>query len=190
MENEEITPGQTEQTLESEQTETVEPVAQSNDPLDLIQDRDALLAEAKKFRSIAQRKAKTETQKVENTIAPVASNSAFITRNDLEKIATRKAKELVGAEIAAEYDSLVKIPLGGYDSLDAESVAKNLKERFAILKARKPDGEKKEDISDLTATKVAVGTGAGGNKETKPDKKDPPNFSLPKKPTEWYLKKA
>ena len=161
--------------------------SQAGDPLDLLSDPEAIRAEAKKFRSIAQRKAKPVVEKKTETPS-VIQTSDFVRKSDLERGATNKAKQLVGPEVAAEFDELVKIPLGGYDPLDAESIASNLRERYAILKARKPTEEKNSGVNDLSSTKVMTGTGAGGNTTQKPDKKDPPNFSLPKSPKDWYQK--
>jgi hypothetical protein len=175
------------QTLESPVVDATDG-SQGGDPLDLLSDPEEIRAEAKKFRSIAQRKAKPIVEKKIET-QQIVQTSDFVRRSDLERGATNKAKQLVGSEIAAEYDELIKIPLGGYDPLDAESIALNLKERYAILKARKPSEEKKnEGVNELSSTNVVTGTGAGGNVVQKPDKKNPPNFSLPKDPKDWYVK--
>jgi len=190
MNEDEIIPGQEGTDLELE-NDFEKDHDQGTDPLDLITDPDELRDEVKKFRAIAKRRASKEVKVEEKPKEEKpATETNFVTKADLARVATREAKELVGEDIVAVYDELLKIPLGGYDHLDAKSIAANLKERFAIFKARSPEEKKKEDLSELTTTKVAVGTGAGTDKKTEPAKKDPPNFSIPQKVDNWYKPKT
>ena len=178
--NEELTPDQTEQALEPDvevQTDT-----QGDDPLDLIEGED-LRAEAKKYRSIAQRKAKVEKPEAKPEKVEV-KETPFVTKSDMAKMATREALEMVGAEVATQYEELIKIPLGGFDPLDSKSIASNLKERFTILKARSP--EEKGDVSGLKSTAIVSGSGIGSDKS---QKKEPPNFHKRLQPEDWYPKK-
>jgi len=174
--------------LETEVVTTTEDPS-GDDPFDSIED-EKVRADAKKFRAIANRhKDKPQETKVETKVL-TADTSKFVSKDDMARIATREAKELVGVEVTAEYEELIKIPLGGYDPLDPKSIAANLKERFAILQARKSPVEKKEDVSGLSSTTVVAGTGAGSGKENKPVQKDPPNFHKTLGPEDWYPKKS
>ena len=158
---------------------------QGDDPLDLLEGED-LRNEAKKFRSISQRKPKVVVEKKAEVVIPkiTTDTSDFLKKSDIAKIALQDAKELVSDEIKEHWDDLIAIPLAGYDNLNAKSIAKNMAERLVIFQQRNPTGEKKEDISDLTTTR-ANGTGSGPSSD-KTVKKDPPNFALPKQPKDWY----
>lgn len=175
-------------------SESTDEEAQGGDPLDsLVAEPEKLLAEAKKFRAISKRRSKGEKEKqpIQKVSAPPAlpdtDPSNFVTKDDLKRIATREAKKLVGAEIAAEWDELAKIPLSGFDPLDPESIAQNLRDRYAILQSKKPKSENKEGVDKLTETVVSQGTGSGPSQAAeKSDVKNPPNFNLPKQPKDWY----
>lgn len=185
--NEEINGGEQPQELELEGADANQDIPGA-DPFDLIED-EGVRAEAKKFRAIANRKGKEKppapiAPKVE---APVINTSDFVTKKDLGVVAVNTAKGLVSDEVKDNWDALMGIPLAGYDSLDAQSIAKNMTERLAIFKARNPeDGKKKkEDVSDLTTTK-ATGTGSAPSVDKKTEVKNPPNFNMPTKPESWY----
>lgn len=182
MENTDITPSQTEQELELEtSTETTEET-QGGDYLDAIEDKEMLRAEAKKFRAIGSRKSKTPPKEVEKPSDSQPVSGEFLTRSDYAKIATREARKKVDADIAEVWDELVAIPLAGYDPLDSDSIAKNMRARYAVYKAEQPSKETKPDTSELTTTK-AVGTGQAKPRTVK---KDPPGFNLPKGASDWY----
>lgn len=149
-----------------------------------------LRAEAKKIRSIDQRKAKKP-----EVVAPKKTDvresipdTDVVRKSDMAKIATRKAKEMLPEEVVAVYDELLKINLGGFDYLDENSIAANLKERYTLFKSRNPDVETAPDTTSLTETR-ATGTGSkpkdGGIKTT-----STLNIPESKKPEDWYPKKS
>ncbi len=140
---------------------------------------DELRAEAKKFRSISQRMSKTPPE----TRPAAEMPTDVVRRSDLEKVATREAKEIVGPEVVAVWDELLKIPLGGFDPLDKNSIASNLKERFTVYQARTRK-EDKPDTSHLRTTTAPQGTGG----EAPQDKIS--KINAPKKPEDWYPKPA
>ena len=106
-----------------------------------------------------------------------------VRKSDLEKIATNQAKEMVDVEVREHWDELIKIPLGGFDTLDAKSIASNLKERMEIFRSRNPKDAKKEDTSHLRETTAPKGTGGDAPKDN--DSK----IQTPIKPEGWYPKK-
>jgi len=208
MEKDELNPDGQEQQPE-ETVEVVTPPV-SGDPLDDIQDVDALRAtarllpgfgedqvaklsemesadevraEIKKVRAISRRKSSKPTPEPEK-VEEEKPKSEFVTKKDLAKVATNDAKALVSDEVLEVWDDLMSIPLGGYDLLDSRSIAANMVERFAIHSARNPEADTKPDTSDLTASAVKAGTAQGVKPKAKPV--EPPNFRLPKQPGEWY----
>ena len=140
---------------------------------------DELRAEAKKFRSISQRK-KPEQPRTE--VQPEIPTDV-VRKSDLAKVATSQAKKMLPAEVLEVYDELVKIPLAGFDSLDSESIASNLKERYNIYRTRNPKQDGKPDTTHLQTTTAPKGTGGDAPKE----KVIGGNIS--RKPDSWYPKK-
>jgi hypothetical protein len=180
MSNDEPNAGQDATDLELE----LETTSGEKDPLDLLGE-DELRAEAKKLRAINNRKPKVDTVvKKEEPAKVVVPTDDFIKKSDVARLAVSNAKDLVSDEVREHWDDLLNIPLSGYDNLDAKSIAQNMADRLVIYNARNPKVEKKEDVSDLSTTK-ATGTGSGPA-EKKDKVKDPPNFSVSKKPDDWY----
>lgn len=139
---------------EPQAPETKEP---SGDPLDDIQDP-AARAEAKKFRAIARRNVdKAEAPAPQAPSQPVESVAKLVTFN---------AKQLVSDEVKENWEALQSIPLGGYDANDPESIARNMTDRLAILKA-KP--QKDSSANDLSTSAVTTGrAGQAPTSEKKP----------------------
>ena len=169
--------------IELESNETL-----SSDPIDLIEDVDELRAEAKKFRSISQRKPKAPV--VEKPVEPVkpapTDTSDFLKKSDVARLALQEAKDLASDEVKEHWDELISIPLSGYDNLNAKSIAANMAKRLVIYRLDNPKVEKKETGAEDLSKTNAVGTGGGSGGDKSIPKKDPPNFNLPKKPEEWY----
>lgn len=117
----------------------------SGDPLDDIKD-EAARAEAKKHRAIARRQGDKETPAP--TPAPAPSGDVALTNKAV-------AKTLVSQEVRENWDELMSIPLGGYNANDPESIAENMTQRLAILKARP---RKSDPAKDLTASPGIRGT--------------------------------
>lgn len=168
--------GQQDGTQGTEPTDT-----QSGDPLDDIKDPVAR-AEAKKFRAIARRQDKADRPVVTLTQSPVPTD--YVSKNDIARIATTQAKDLVSDEVRDNWDTLVGIPLAGFDAMDAKSIAKNMTERLAILKAR-TGTPAANPAADLATTQVR-GTAGTVTPAQKP--KDPPNLKIPRQPSDWYKK--
>jgi hypothetical protein len=152
--------------------------------LDDIQDPVAR-AEAKKHRAIARRNAEKPDPPA---AAPLQGD--FVTKKELAVTATNDAKELVSQEIRDNWDELLKIPLGGYNALDARSIAKNMASRLTIFK------EGKTETPSNPAAPLQVNSGARGTQGASqaPNPKEPPGFKQPVSPNEWvpeqYRKKS
>lgn len=187
MENTDINPSQEETNLELDTTseELTEEGTQGGDPLDAIEDPEVLRAEAKKLRAIANRVKKPEAKKEE--VKPVDETKGdYLTRSDYAKIATRDAKKMVPPEIAEVWDELLPIAIPGYDPLDADSIAKNMAERFAVYQTRTTSKQTKPDTTVLTATNTVTGGGTRTTTRTDSDAR----FTKSKQPDQWYSKKA
>lgn len=142
----------------SGESQTPTDAGTSGDPLDDIQDPEAR-AEAKKFRAIARRNA-------DRPEAPKAPQAPSQPAAGVAKLVTFNAKQLVSDEVKANWDELQSIPLGGYDANDPESIAQNMTDRLAILKA-KP--QKQNGARDLVAQPGIQGrTGTQPASEQKP----------------------
>lgn len=132
---------------------TEEPQAQPPaDPLDAIQDETAR-AEAKKWRAIARREGKKPDAPAP---APAPSNSA--TKDDLALIVTNQAKELVDAEVREHWDELSKIPLGGFNAMNARSIADNMAQRLTLYKAQQKPSNGAEDLTKSPGVRGTTGT--------------------------------
>lgn len=136
-------------------SETVE--APHGDPLDEIQDPDALRAEAKKFRGIAQRGKPVAKVEKPAQQPPAQQPQTFATKESLAVIVTNQAKQLVSDEVREHWDELMKIDLQGYDSMDASSIAQNMSERLTILKERKPQTEAQHGLDVSPGVRGATG---------------------------------
>lgn len=200
MDLENPNPDQQEQELELEGDKPDAPKAegedpQGGDPLDKLQG-DALLAEAKKYRAIAKRhKPEAKNPEVEKPIEKVETN--FLKKSDFELANQKKAIRM--ATIVSEQDTeeaktfktdLLEnwdkarqfyTPRRGKDT--PEDILEDIKDAYAVFNTRREKKEVKPDVSDLTTTKTNP---TGNAPSPKSPKKEPPNFNLPKKPTEWY----
>lgn len=170
-----------------------------SDPLDEIQDMDELRREAKKHRAIAQRHKKKEVPKEVPKETPKESKETskeYLKKSDFELANQKKAIRL--ATVASDSDSdeiktakadilenwnevrQFYTPRRGKDT--PEDIFEDIKDAYTVFNTRRVKTEKKPDTSELTTTKVAP----TGNSPVKTQKKDPPNFHIPKKPDEWY----
>ena len=158
------------------------------DPLDVIEDettRNHMKGlRAKERRD--KRKPKDPVVVVKPVEAPtVVDQSNYATKDDLKKMATIDAKKLVAPEVKELWDELTSVPLGGYDPMDAESIAKNMAKRMSLYLSDNP--EKAADIATRFQTSTFVSPGAGGSKKaTDTDKIDLPGFKEPVPPDQWY----
>lgn len=159
--------------VEGEETTVAETT--SDDPLDDIKDPKAR-ADAKKARAIHNRHKDGETIE-----PPKAPTQDFVKKDDLAVLVTTQAKQLVTEEIRDNWDELSKIPLGGFNALDAHSIAKNMAERLVIFKSKK-----KEVVADPTRELSTISGTRGGQAPAPKDVvKDPPNFKTPVPPEQW-----
>jgi len=172
--------------LEPENTPTGED-KEPNDPLDDIKDETAR-AQAKKDRAIARRKGNKPEGVVEK---PEPKSSDFLTKQDFEKANERKAILTAQAdpEVKAIWNEIVPFYTPRRGKATPEDISEDIKDAITLYKARNPDPKEKDtSAADLTTTPVVkVGGGATDKSTTKP--KDPPNFSLPRQPKDWFPKK-
>jgi hypothetical protein len=104
-----------------------------SDPLDVIED-ETLRADAKKNRAILNRlkrqgKVDAEGNPVSVVPAPVVeapAAPAAATKYDLKLMTLNAARKLVPQEVADVWNELKEVPLGGFDPLDADSIATNM----------------------------------------------------------------
>ena len=168
----------------------VTPPEASSDPLDAIVDEKAR-NEAKAHRAIARRAAKKQESADDDDAEddePVSS--VYATKDDLKKLATNDAKKLVPEHVREAWDELVAIPLGGFDAMDAESIAQNMQKRFNLYLIDNPD-KAPDPANDFTTTPhMPVGTGGGAGKPKAPVAKPLPNFKEPAQPDSWYPKEG
>lgn|SRR3990167_620228 len=152
------------------------PKEPNSDPLDAIED-ETVRAEMKRLRAIDQRQKNKPKESPKPTPAPLQE---FIKKDELAGLVTSRAKEMVSDEVREHWDELLEIPLGGYNALDPDSIAKNMTQRLAILKV---EPEKKPDpIKEIIAT---PGIRGGSGLPPKKGEKELPNFRQPVKPMDW-----
>ncbi len=205
MENDELelettpNPDQQEQELELEKDNSEDPKSdeldnQGGDPLDKLQG-DALLAEAKKFRSIAQRHKKPEVKEPKIEVEKVETD--FLKKSDFELANQKKAIRMattVSEQDTEEVKTLKTDLLENWDKArqfytprrgkdTPEDIFEDIKDAYAVFNTRRVKVEVKPDISDLTTTKTNP---TGNAPASKVPKKEPPRFSIPQKPNEWY----
>lgn len=151
----------------------------NSDPLDAIQDPVAR-EEAKKHRAIARR---LEKEKGDDKIsAPTPSNIA--TKDDLKTLVMADAKKMVSPAVAEVWDELKAIPLSGFDSMNAESVATNMIERYNIYLSRNPSPD--NSVNDLSVS-LRIPMSKGGNTQSNQKKSaELPGYREPIKPDQWY----
>lgn len=173
--------------LESEGTKEL-----GGDPIDEMQDDVALRAEAKKWRAIARR---TEKKPDEKPVVPpvvVPPTSEFLTKADFFKSNERKAiREITAdAEIKANWNEIIPFYTPRRGKETPEDIKEDILDAITLYKARNPGAPAKDDSADQLTTTPVVKTGGGNIDKTTPKLKDPPNFKLPTKPSEWYGKKS
>lgn len=157
------------------------PAVTNGDPLDAIQD-EGVRAEMKRLRAIDAR------HKDKGGLAAVAKEAPAtdaVSKNDLAKFVTNQAKGMVSQEIRDNWDSLMAIPLGGYDQLDAHSIAQNMANRLVLFKQGQTDTPANPAAALQTTT--ATGTGQAPATAAKTEIKLP-NFHKPVQPGDWYAK--
>ncbi len=166
--------------------DTEDEAGTSTDPLDAIEDEDAR-ALAKAERAKARREARRNKSDDEPAPAkaPEGISTAYATKDDLKKLATNDAKKMVAPELAAVWDELVAIPLGGFDPMDSQSIVKNMEQRY-VLYTQQQKAANEDPAKDFT-TSPAIPQG-GGNKTLPKGTTAPslPGYREATPPTEWY----
>lgn len=161
------------------------------DPLDAIED-ETLRNHMKGLRAKDRREKRNPKQPqtvVEKAkpaeTATVADPSNYATKDDLKKLATIDAKKMVAPEVKELWDELTKIPLGGFDPMDAESIAGNMMKRYQLYRTDHPEAP---DIAkDFQLSHTNQTSGAGGVKlQAKTDSKSLPGYKEPTPPDQWY----
>lgn len=163
---------------EPEAEESEPEVVKSTDPLDAIED-EAARNLAKAERAKAQREARRVKEIKEE--APVES-TPFATKDDLKKLATNEAKKLVAPEVKAAWDELVAIPLGGFDPMDAESIAKNMQQRFVLHSQTLSS----DDPAKAFTSSPNIPISGGGSSSPKPVEIKLPGYRESTPPEKWY----
>ena len=197
-------PDQQEIQLEPDENNSEDPKSdeldnQGGDPLDKLE-RDALLAEAKKFRAIYKRhkpekkpEAKPEEKPIEEK---KVEKTDFLKKSDFELANQKKAIRMATAvseqdteevksfktDLLENWDKARQFytPRRGKDT--AEDILEDIKDAYTVFNTRRPKTEVKPDISDLTSTK----TSPTGNAPASKPQKNPLNITTAKKPNEWY----
>ena len=166
----------------------ITPTEPGGDPLDEITD-EVVRAEAKKHRAIARRLEKEVKPVVPPVVTPPASE--FLTKADFFKSNERKAiREITAdAEIKASWNEIIPFYTPRRGKETPEDILEDIKDAITLYKARNPEVVTDDSKNDLTVSPV-VKTGGGNIDKTTPKLKDPPNFKLPTKPSEWYGKKS
>lgn len=162
--------------------------ASDPDPLDDIKD-EKIRNEMKALRAKSRRNAgddkplKAEPKKDTQVPPP----SAYATKDDLKKLANNDAKKLVAPEVKDVWAELLAVPLGGFDPMDAESIAANMARRYELYRMDHPQGEEDPSKEFMKSPPPPNGGGSGGGK--KPQKQDSrplPGFKEPTDPKDWY----
>ncbi len=159
----------------------VTPAEPSKDPLDAIENEDTR-NDMKRLRSIDQRRAKKEIEEPK----PAEPQNNYATKDDLKVMATNEAKKLVAPEVLAAWDELTKIPLGGYDPMDAGAMAQNMAQRYTLHQQANPDAT--DPTREITDSPFVPASGSSGPKAKATDSKPLPNFKEAAQPADWYGK--
>lgn len=161
---------------------------QGGDPLDDIKDPVAR-DEAKKYRAIARRNEKPDEKKPDEKPKGDAPSSEFLTKADFHKANERKAILSVTAdeEVKANWDKIIPFYTPRRGKETPEDISEDIKDAIIIFKARNPEVIKDDSALELTGSPVIKASGGTG--KSAPKTQDPPNFHLPKPPSEWYGKK-
>ena len=193
-------PDQQEIQLEPDENNSEDPKSdeldnQGGDPLDKLE-RDALLAEAKKFRAIVQRHKKPEAKTEKPIEEKKVEKADFLKKSDFELANQKKAIRMATAvseqdteevksfktDLLENWDKARQFytPRRGKDT--AEDILEDIKDAYTVFNTRRPKAEAKPDISDLTTTK----TSPTGNAPASKPQKSSLNITPAKKPSEWY----
>jgi len=160
--------------------ETESEVVKSTDPLDSIEDETARNL-AKAERAKARREARKKDD--ETHVEPVVESTPFATKDDLKKLATNEAKKLVAPEVKDAWDELVAIPLGGFDPMDAESIAKNMQKRFVL---HQTEQTKSDDPTKVFTSSPSIPLSGSGSNSSKPVEVKLPGYRESTPPEKWY----
>lgn len=121
-------------------------------------------------------------QKVE---ADAANPSNYATKDDLKRLATQEAKKMIAPEVKELWDELTAIPLGGFDPMDAESIATNMMKRYQLYRVDHPDAPDVAKDFQISHTSSQTG-GAPQKVAPKADSKPLPGYKEPVTPDQWY----
>lgn len=177
--------------------ETPEVKEGKKDPLDDIEDIDKLRAEAKGYRSIANRLSKKGEQPSEPAAPTPAPTTDFVTKKDLEDRAEKSAIKLMTGSSDDDNDAVKTMKQAIADNWndistyyvnrngreEPEQIAKDIRSAY-ILWADEHGQE--ADISQLTNVAVLKGSTP---KKTAPVVEEDPRFKPKPSPSEWYKTK-
>lgn len=124
------------------------------DPLDEIQDIEELRGRAKALaaENVKKDKILERNRKPKDPQAPAAPSQpvTVASKEDLAVIVTNQAKELALPEVREHWDELSKIPLEGFNPMNARSIADNMADRLVIFKAKQ--ASKDNPTKELTSS--------------------------------------
>jgi hypothetical protein len=156
------------------------------DPLDVIEDVDTLRGEAKKFRSIAQRKS---AKKEETPAAPAQEQKPAdaLTKQDFFRANSKKASKIATSdpEIAEHWDEISKLYVNRRGQEDPDDIVEDIKDAVSVWKARKP-AESQGDAA--AALQTTPGQKRNSAKPVADDDTPKPLWDDKKDITKWYEK--
>ena len=168
----------------------------NSDPLDAIEDPVAR-EEAKKHRAIARRVEKnggggneddpSEPAPAADPAPAAPASGEAATKDDLKTLVLADAKKMVAPEVAEVWDELKAVPLGGFDSMDAESVASNMIKRYNLYRMDNP-ADPDNPAAPLSTTPNIPSGGGQRPESNNDDDGELPNYHEPVEPDEWYGK--
>lgn len=172
------------------------PATPASDPLDAIED-EVVRNQAKKDRRIGKAVAKGEKVDADGnpitadptppaTPTPETPATGAATKDDLKVMNQNTARTLVPQEVIDVWDKLLEIPLGGYNSMDPDSIAKNFIERFNIYRSRNPADPANPAAPLIVSPKIPVS--GPGAKVVTPEEKELPGYKEPVQPGDWFPK--
>lgn len=166
---------------EGNANDTHESDESAGDPLDQIDDLEALRHEAKKYRGIATRKKEPSSTPQQSTDSPYMTKRDFQLAN--EKKATLSLRS-ENPEIDQNYDAIMSLYHSRRGKDTAEDIAEDIKDAYILWKARNPQnsGDSSNALSTITVT---MPSGKAPKPQTTNTETDP-RFKPASRPDTWY----
>lgn len=148
------------------------------DPLDQIDDLEALRHEAKKYRGIA-------TRKKEPTSTTPGEETPYLTKRELYLINEKKAIHDVrkDSEIDQNFEAIKGYYVSRRGKDTPEDIAEDMRDAYILWKARNPQAS--DGSNDLATIAIARPSGLAPKPQATKTETDP-RFQAPSKPESWY----